>query len=160
MNNTHNESKNPINENNIFVVASDAKNFEDVITQLSNELLKKETVKSGYVNAVLAREKEYPTGIPVSVPVALPHTDAEYCLKPAIIVGKLAQPVPFGMMGGEADEVVDVRLVFMLSLPDPKNQIETIKNLTEMFRKDSVLENILQTQSLDGIKNIIAQNFS
>ncbi len=160
MNNSKNESKKPITENNIFVVASSAKKVEEVITQLSNELLKRETVKPAYVDAVLAREKEYPTGIPVSVPVALPHTDAEYCLKPAIIVGKLAQPVPFGMMGGEEDEVVEVRLVFMLSLPDPKNQIETIKNLTEMFRKDSVLEKILQTQSLDEIKAIIAQNFS
>ena len=116
MSNQENMTASPINEDTILVAELQADSPADCIRQMAEILSRQGIVKPEFVEAVLAREKEYPTGIPVGVPVALPHTDAEHCLKPAVIIGKMEQPVAFGMMGGEEDETVDVRLVFMLSL--------------------------------------------
>ena len=160
MSNNENTTTSPINEDNILVAELQAGSPADAIRQMAEILHEQGIVKPEFVQAVLAREEEYPTGIPVNIPVALPHTDADHCIRSAVIIGKLEQPVAFGMMGGEEDETVDVRLVFMLSLPDPKNQIETLKKLTEIFREQVILENILTTRSTEKIKKMIAEKFS
>ena len=160
MSNQENMTASPINEDTILVAELQADSPVDAIRQMAEILSRQGIVKPEFVEAVLAREKEYPTGIPVGVPVALPHTDAEQCLKPAVLIGKMERPVAFGMMGGEEDDTVDVLLVFIVSLPDPKNQVETLKKLTEIFREQVILENILTTTSTDEIKHMIAEKFS
>ena len=69
-------------ENAIFISKSTQK--EDVIKEISDKLLKMGFVKEKFLENVLAREKDYPTGIDLSVVdpelpnIAIPHTEAEF----------------------------------------------------------------------------------
>jgi PTS system galactitol-specific IIA component len=57
--------------------------WEAPITRKSSALLSGKVDGCGYVeeglpNAVLARERQYPTGLPTKIPVALCHVEAEF----------------------------------------------------------------------------------
>ncbi len=68
----------------------DAKDSTDVISQLADALYKQGYVNADYKQAVLDREKVYPTGLPSDdICVAVPHTDVKYVKKPAIVFASL-----------------------------------------------------------------------
>ncbi len=96
------------------------------------------------------------------IPTALPHTDSEYCLNKALAVGILENPVPFGLMGGEDGDVIKAKLVFMLSLPDPKSQIVIIQRILEMFRNGQTMAELLKLGEGDSndVKQMLLSYFS
>ena len=70
-----------------------------------------------FVTALLEREKEYPTGLPTGVPIAIPHIH-DGCLRSFFSMAVLDTPVAFGCMG-DPDETVETRLVFLFGITDP-----------------------------------------
>lgn len=111
------------------------------IRTLADRLYREGYVRESYAEAVLQRERVYPTGLPTTIPVALPHTDVEHCLRPGLAVARLAAPVAFGMMGDPSQQV-ETRLVFMLSITDPKAQVSWLKRLIECFQQPELLESL------------------
>ena len=146
----------------IFVRTLSVDTCSDVIRELSGTLYDSGAVTNQFKNAVLDREAIFPTGIPTKIPAALPHTDAEHCLKNALAVGILEKPVPFGLMGGEADETVDVEIVFMLSLPNPKSQVAVIQKMLEILRDDKTMELLIKngSENVDAVKAMLVDFFS
>jgi PTS system galactitol-specific IIA component len=119
---------------------------EEVIRQMAAHLLAKGYVKESYPQAVLAREQKFPTALPTPIAVSFPHTDVSHCLRPAIAVGVLRQPVKFGFMGDPA-QLLDVRVVFMLSVTRPEYQVKTLQKLIDLCQDAANIERILQAQS-------------
>nr|HUM50060.1 PTS sugar transporter subunit IIA [Anaerolineaceae bacterium] len=72
------------------------------------------------------------------VAVALPHTEKEHVLKPAVAVAILAHPVTFGEMGTE-DQTVPVEIVFMLSIHEPDEQVTWLSRLVSTFQLEGFL---------------------
>lgn len=85
-------------------------------------------VGPGFTEAVLARERTYPTGLPTAMGTAIPHTDPEHVIHPGLAVATLKWPVPFGEMGG-GPRTVDVSLVVMLVLKDAHGQVLSLQQL-------------------------------
>ncbi|MCI9886902.1 PTS sugar transporter subunit IIA [Micrococcales bacterium 31B] len=88
-------------------------------------------VNAGYARpslprALVARERQHPTGIPSAVPCALPHTDASHVLRPAIGLAVLPQPVEFMEMGS-ASRTVAARLVVMILVQNSLDQVDTLQ---------------------------------
>lgn len=112
----------------LIVVGLEADSQAQVIRALGERLQAAGFVKASYVDAAVDREKVYPTGLPTPEPIALPHTDVVHCLKPALAVGLLAQPVAFQMMG-DPSQTVATRTVFALSVVDPQRQVQILARL-------------------------------
>lgn len=119
-----------------------AESKEDVVQKLGSLLVEKGYVEEGYARACLEREKAFPTGLPTrEVQVAIPHTEAEHCLKPGIAVATLAQSVEFGEMATR-DKLLNVDVVFALSITDPKDQVKWLKKLILMFERPGLLQRL------------------
>lgn len=103
---------------------------EAAIRALAERMCAEGVVKASYAEAVLARELIYPTGLPTPEPVALPHADVEHCLKPAVGLALLKQPVTFRMMG-DPSQTVTTRTVLALSVVDPKAQVQVLTRLID-----------------------------
>lgn len=119
---------------------------DEVIQQMVTRLLAKGYVKETYPQAVLAREQKFPTALPTPIAVSFPHTDVSHCLRPAIAVGVLRQPVKFGFMG-DPTQLLDVRVVFMLSVTRPEYQVKTLQKLIDLCQDATNIERILRAQT-------------
>lgn len=137
----------------------EADSWEDLLKKLGNILHDRGYVTDDYVEALLEREKEYPTALPTEgVKVALPHTYAQYSLRPAILVANLKKPVVFKEMGNSGDDI-PVELVFSIVVTDPKSQIIVLKKLMDIFSKKKVLKELKKANTIDNTYEILKREF-
>lgn len=126
----------------LVVLGLEAKDQTEAIQKLGSMLLEKGYVKESYITAVLEREKKFPTGLIFEDgQIALPHTDAEHCLNPAIAVGILKQPVEFFEMA-TLDSVVHTDLIFLLSIKVPEDQVEWLARLVNLFQHPGFIKQL------------------
>lgn len=120
-------------KNNFYVIEAPASNWEEAIALCAGELRKHNLVEDDFLNACVAREKEYPTGLECELGVAIPHTTADHVLENAYCVLRLPQPVPFYRMD-DAEEQVDVHYVFNLAIADPQKQLDTLRAIMRIVQ--------------------------
>lgn len=117
-----------------ILVGVEATSWQEVLTLLANQLYKSGYVRPSFLQAVQDREHQFPTGLRTAeVAVALPHTEKEHVLKPAVAIAILKHPVIFGEMGTE-DQTVPVEIVFMLSIREPDEQVIWLSRLVSTFQ--------------------------
>lgn len=136
--------------------------FENVSTQqelfnsVGNKLLQRGLVKQAYVEAIFEREKNFPTGLDLSVlgddvpNIAIPHTEVEYCNEEQIIVVKLNEKITFRNMIAP-DKELDVKFAFFILNNQKTEQTGILSNLMGFFTKDN---NIKILNSLNTNKDI------
>lgn len=120
----------------------EAENYEDAIKKISENACKKGYVDEGFADAVIKREKLYPTALPTEVlKVAIPHPmERDSIKKSAIIVTKLKKPVNFILMGSDKD-TVPVNIIFTLAVNGAEHQLTILQKLVGMFsEKESMLK--------------------
>lgn len=87
----------------------------DLFTKLGAVLAERGYVKDTWLDAILDRENNYPTGLACeAVQVALPHVDPQHLAKPYIAIVKPKSTVRFDGMAGSGP--VDAQLVINLGL--------------------------------------------
>lgn len=124
-----------INEN-LVVFDIEAEDKKEVFQILSDKMKVCGIVKDTYLEGVLNREELYPTGLLLGdYNVAIPHTESSHVNKNAIAIAKLSKPVKFKYMADPKMDI-EVNLIFMLAINDPKNQVPVL----------SLLMNILSNQ--------------
>jgi PTS system galactitol-specific IIA component len=105
--------------------------FEDhfqALKHIGDAMLNAGVVKNTYPQALLDREKDYPTGIALEgYSIAIPHCSADNAITPAIYLIRPNAPVPFD----QADDtgIVNAQLIIALIVTDPKDQLVLLKNL-------------------------------
>ena len=120
-----------------------AQTAEDAIRQLGGYLQQQGIVRDTYIEAVLKREEIFPTGLPTpEIHVAIPHTDPEHVIKPAIAIGVLEKPVVFGEMGN-SDSKLDVQLICMLAIAQSESLINLLEKLVLGFQDTEFLKSML-----------------
>lgn len=128
-----------------------AKKKEDVIEKLADELFSAGKVKETFKEAVLAREKEYPTGLPLgNYNIAMPHTFAQHVVEPAIAVAKLETPVIFTEMG-TMDTELPVSLIMMMAVSEPKEQVGLLKKILQVFSDNEVLQELMESTTVQDM---------
>ncbi|MCR4398894.1 MAG: PTS sugar transporter subunit IIA [Firmicutes bacterium] len=128
---------------------------EEAIGCLAGLLRDRGYVKDSFLEAVLAREREYPTGLPTRpVAVAIPHADPGHCIVPCLAVARLIEPVAFGNMGAESG-VVDVSLVFLIGLTAGGDHVSFLGRLAGVFRREDEIERLMKATSAAEIERII-----
>jgi PTS system galactitol-specific IIA component len=112
-----------------------AGNADEVIRELGEKLLQAGFVRASFVEAALARERMIPTGLPLGgeYNAAIPHTDVEHVIKSGVGLATLQQPVNFHNMLSP-EEIVAVRLVFVLALDRPKSQVKMLQGIAAVLQ--------------------------
>ena len=130
---------------------------EEALTLMSTILLQKGYVKESFPEAILEREKHYPSGLPMEGhKIAIPHTDADHVKKSVILFARLAQPLEFSSMG-DPDEKLEVRLISMFALAEKKEIGKMLEVLISAYSDNDVLEAILKAPSAKEIYQILSQ---
>jgi PTS system galactitol-specific IIA component len=131
----------------LVIVPLRATSAADAITQLGERLQSAGLVKASWTQATLEREKTFATGLPTpEVGVAIPHTDVEHVLAPAVAIGVLEQPVDFGEMGNP-EASVSVKLVCALAVAHSELLIALLQQLVKLFQTPGMLKQIVNSQN-------------
>ncbi|MFC7321752.1 PTS sugar transporter subunit IIA [Halobacillus campisalis] len=130
---------------------------EEVLTEMSQNLVDKNLVKESFIKAIIEREKEFATGLPTAgFSVAIPHTDIEHVNRKTISVGILKEPVDFGVMGDES-ETTPVRIVFLLAMNESHSQLSLLQKLMQLFQNEETLRYLVEEKSQKNIKEFIEE---
>ncbi|KKC30731.1 PTS sugar transporter subunit IIA [Caldanaerobacter subterraneus] len=139
----------------LIVTNLQANNKEEVFEVLFNKLLENGYVKESFLEGIMTREKNFPTGLLLNGNnVAIPHTDPEHVLKPAIAVATLSKPVVFKNMANPQEDVY-VNIVFMIVLDSVHSQIELLQQLIELIQNRSFLNAVLNANDSNEVIKII-----
>lgn len=119
---------------------------DDLFNQISKDLFEMGYVYDSYQEALKQRETKYPTGLQTEVcGIAIPHTEAIHIKKQAIAVVKLAEPITFKEMVGDAD--VSIKLLFFLLVKEKESQVQVLSNLMSLFSNNQFINTLLQSES-------------
>jgi PTS system galactitol-specific IIA component len=144
----------------LIIFDIEARDSLDLLRQLSSKLLEKGYVKESFEEAIIEREKRFPTGLPTQgIMVALPHTDPQYVIKPGILIANLKKPVIFKEMGNGVKDI-PAELIFMLAVDKPEKQIEVLKKLMNIFTKKEVLLSIKNAKNEAAMLDILESQMS
>lgn len=140
----------------LTLINVEAASKEEVLELLGNKLLDKGFVKEGFVKSVLQREASYPTGLPTQpYGVAIPHTDGDMVNESKIAFASLKNPVRFTAMG-QGDVEVEVKLVFMLALKNPADQLETLQKLVGLFQDAETVSQLAGVKDAEELNGLVA----
>jgi PTS system galactitol-specific IIA component len=131
----------------LVLIDVEALDYADLFRKASYYLRQKGYVTESFFEALLKREKEYPTGLPTSgVKVALPHTDMVHALRSGILVINLKKAVVFKEMGNNAIDI-PVELVFLIVVHDSARQTDVLKNMVGMFADEPLLTRVKKART-------------
>ncbi|QOX62268.1 PTS sugar transporter subunit IIA [Anoxybacterium hadale] len=114
---------------------------EELMNRIADSALEQGYIEPHYRDAISEREKEFPTGLDLPIPIAIPHTDAG-CITPFIAVATLTNPIPFYSMDLSGD-IVHVQMVFQLGIQDGATHRRVLKKLALAFSRKEDMEELL-----------------
>lgn len=127
-------------------VGLEAADDSAVLAAFAERALAVGAVLPSFATALVDRERAYPTGLPTVIPVAIPHADVEHVLEPGLGIAVLAHPVAFGEMGG-AESTVLARVVVLILVTEPHEQVDLLVRLIAVFQLDGWFETLAATNS-------------
>lgn len=145
-------------EKELAIIELEANSKEEALRLLGSRLIEQGYVKEDFIESLLEREKNYPTGLPTEpFGVAIPHTDGDRVHKSTVAFASLKNPVKFLMMGTD-DKLVDVKLIFMLALKSPDDQLEMLQKLMELIQDPEMVSKLVQVKSADELNGLVEDN--
>ena len=132
----------------------DAVDDEAVIRALSARLARAGCVREGFCEAVIERERVYPTGLASEIPIAIPHTVPEYCCRAGLAVALLDRPVTFREMAVR-DRAVSVQIVFLPTITELGTNIAWLARLTDIIRETAFLRTMLSMSSVRSVVRML-----
>lgn len=123
----------------LIATGVEAVNAEEAIRTVGKLFYENGFVKDTYIDAVIAREEVFPTGLQLKdIAVAMPHTDPQHVNKPGICIAQLKKPVTFAHMG-EPETKVEAEILFMMSILSPDEQVDTLQRVLSVFQQPEVV---------------------
>lgn len=124
-----------------------AKNSKDILEALYEKLLEKNYVKKSFIDAILSREKIYPTGLRLNnYNIAIPHTESKHVIKSVIAIATLDHPVLFKKME-DSESDVSINAVFMIVLNGDYSHVKMLSHIIKMVQNDDLLKKIVDSSS-------------
>lgn len=142
---------------NYLYCTFDSTDKNELLKKMSSVLISEGFVKESYQKAVIAREEEFPTGLPTKgMSVAIPHTDSHHVKREGLLVGVLEKPIIFEVMASR-QEYVSVEIVFMLAIKNPNNQVVMLQKLISLCQNESDLAMIKEGKELKKIDQLLRE---
>ncbi len=142
-----------------------ADNQEDLFNQVANLLEERHIVTFSYKNALIERERAFPTGLDMNflgkdLPnVAIPHTDIVHNLAEKVVVVRLDQPVTFHNMIVPSNEV-QVSLLFFIINNSNASQTNILAQLMDFFTAAGNLEALSKLDDADKLFHYISETIN
>jgi PTS system galactitol-specific IIA component len=135
----------------------DVDNQEQAIRELGQLLYEKGYVDEGFVDAVLRREGQFPTGLPTKgMNIALPHTEAEHVIHSMMAIGIARNPISFQMMGSPENSI-EVKAVFLLAIGEKESQVIALQQLAQLFQDATTLGKIESASTPSSVERAVEQ---
>lgn len=137
----------------------EAHSSEEIIRLLAAQLHALNYVKESFADAVVSRERNIPTGLPLEREdnVAIPHTDPEHVLKAGIALATLSKPVAFANME-DPDEMLPIGTVFLLAINEKDKQIETLQHIMAAIQSPEILDGLKHAKTIVEIETLFRAN--
>lgn len=133
-----------------------AKNTTEIFEKMGQPLIKMKLVKENYIEGLIEREKEFPTGLGTAIGVAIPHTSADYVNKTTFSVAVLDKPVQFVEMGTD-DDKVNVEVVIMLTIAEQHGHIDMLQKVIAIIQDSELVKNIKYAKDEKSVIELIKQ---
>ena len=133
---------------NGFFLISNAGNSDALFEEVYGLLYSEGYVKKEFLAEVKKRERNYPTGLQMgNNNIALPHVDACYVQKNALVICKLKRPIKFKRMDENSQEI-EVKIVFFLIISDVSIHVDTISSLKKVWQCENIMNqfNVIETK--------------
>lgn len=151
-------------KNDIFV--SQFSTQKEVFKEISQALLDEGLVKKEFLENLMNREQNFPTGIDLSVVdpelpnVAIPHTEGEFVNIRRVIPIKLLKPIKFFNMI-QPDQELEVKFMFMILNNDPDGQANILAQIMNFLTATSKenLKEFFEMQEPKEIFDFLNNNF-
>jgi len=132
---------------------------EDLFRSAAKHLVDLGYIEETYLNALMTREKEFPTGLETQYcNIAIPHTDAPHIKHPFIYLVRLNENLQFKNMGDTESEVA-VKIVMFLGIKNPKKQISLLSDLMEKFQEEKISRIILNGHDAKELETNLKEIF-
>lgn len=140
---------------NLILSDLEAKTNREALRKIVEHLMKEGYVEEGYLQKLLEREKQFPTGLcTMPFAVALPHTESDHILKPCIAIAKLKKPVGFYEMVNDKN-MVQVHYIFNLVLQKTEQQLELLQILIGIFSNEKIMKILEKEDEPEKIAKIL-----
>lgn len=121
---------------NLVFLDFEAANSIDLLEKIVPVLVERDYVNESYLQSIIEREEEYPTGLPTEpYAVAIPHGNPENVKIPCIVVIRPKTGVVFREMAS-LDRFVEVRYVFLLVINKNEDQVPLLQKMIDMFMRE------------------------
>ena len=127
----------------ILAIEGHAETWEDAIRLCGDRLIESGNAGPHFVQACIDREREYPTGLPAGIPVAIPHGDADDIVRDTVCFLRTDAPVRFQRMD-DSDEHCDPRLIFNIAVRPGENHLAFLQHLMTLVLDEELLASCLE----------------
>lgn len=142
-------------DQSLILKIENAKTNTEVLTQMCEHLCGKGIVKDTYCEAILEREKNFPTGLNThGINVAIPHADVSHVNKASLCVAVLNPTVDFHAMD-EPEDAVAVSLVIMLVLTEPHGHLEMLQKIVGLIQNQEDVKKIITAEDKGAVEAVI-----
>ncbi|WP_164217759.1 PTS sugar transporter subunit IIA [Virgibacillus sp. YIM 98842] len=148
-----------------LIFIEDAKDQNEIFNRIGKILYEKGIVNDKFIDALIEREKNYPTGLdlkPVSVDLpnaAIPHTETEYCHRKHVVFVKLEKPVLFKNMIAP-DQELEVTYLFFIINNEKDSQTNILSELMGFLTAAENVNKLEKLQNKDEIYRFLTNNIN
>ena len=131
----------------------EAKDHTELFTKMAEIFKKKGYIKESYLDAIIEREKKYPTGFEFDgYNIALPHTDAEHVLVQKTVIVRLKKEIKYKEV--VSNKEIPVKLFIMLLVKNGNEQTEILEKLIAIISEKKFYDEVIKAKDVNDLKNI------
>ena len=139
-----------LDDRNILIGES-CETWREAIEAVSLPLLRQETIKESYVEAMIAAVEEFGPYIVIGKHVALAHARPEDGVNElGVSVALLDKPVEFGNK-----ETDPVKIIFCLAAVDSFSHLNIMKNLVNLINDEGKLNKLIESKDVHSFKEVL-----
>lgn len=136
-------------EKHIIVLRGTAASAEEAIALCGAALQREGIVQDTFAQKCIERERDYPTGLPTDIPVAIPHCKDDGIQANCICLLRLDAPVRFRRMDDD-QESIETDLVFNLAIKDPDQHLAVLQRMMAFFGDTDAVEKCRRLSDADA----------
>lgn len=142
----------------LIIIDNENINYENLFLELFNILKEKGYVEETFFDAILKRERKYPTGLELpSITIAIPHTDVEYIKEPFIFINKMkSRSIEFTQMGTD-DKKVYPEFIIILGIKEKTAQVGLLSEIINLFDNKEFISEIREADNIEKIYKIFTK---
>jgi galactose PTS system EIIA component len=139
------------------------KNVDEVFGTMAKRFVQADLVKNSYEESIKKREKEFPTGIDLSViganlpNIAIPHTEREHCKTTKVILVKLDQAIAVGNMMNPSQQLQNVRYLFMILNSADSEQAGILSKIMDIVSNADNIKALEKAENLESLYNVVKE---